>query len=366
MQRAIILVTVVCVSSSWAQSIFDAPTTTPTEPYLPSPFTDALGDVVRIHNISDRHLSLRYVGIEEAWGYFWVTSANNDGPMGGAVVGAPNYVMQFDSRTGLYLQKFDQLSTYAAAPFPIPPASPWGGRDLAADESSGYLYMGMEFGFLERYTWDPDALPNGALTFDASCPIFAPMLAYTIRGLTKMPSGDLLIADFSNPLFIVADTLLPMGGLWACVPQPPGYPKRVENTLKNGAPAVVYGLAYDDVTDTYWAWVQEGPAMNQRVTGVEFRMVNDVIVRTGREFLGSDLGMAVANIAGGADIVCDASGRRQLIALHQATPDTIVIYDLDAYCSRPCYADCDHSTGFGVLDIFDFLCFGNAFAQGCR
>ena len=29
-----------------------------------------------------------------------------------------------------------------------------------------------------------------------------------------------------------------------------------------------------------------------------------------------------------------------------------------------CYADCDTSTGRGVLDIFDFLCFGNAFATG--
>lgn len=29
-----------------------------------------------------------------------------------------------------------------------------------------------------------------------------------------------------------------------------------------------------------------------------------------------------------------------------------------------CYADCDQSTGPGVLDIFDFLCFGNRFAMG--
>ena len=28
----------------------------------------------------------------------------------------------------------------------------------------------------------------------------------------------------------------------------------------------------------------------------------------------------------------------------------------------PCYPDCDTSTGVGVLDIFDFLCFGNRFA----
>jgi hypothetical protein len=29
-----------------------------------------------------------------------------------------------------------------------------------------------------------------------------------------------------------------------------------------------------------------------------------------------------------------------------------------------CWADCDTSTGMGVLDIFDFLCFQNRFAAG--
>lgn len=32
--------------------------------------------------------------------------------------------------------------------------------------------------------------------------------------------------------------------------------------------------------------------------------------------------------------------------------------------SGVCYPDCDTSTGVGVLDIFDFLCFGNRFAAG--
>jgi hypothetical protein len=32
--------------------------------------------------------------------------------------------------------------------------------------------------------------------------------------------------------------------------------------------------------------------------------------------------------------------------------------------ASPCYADCDSSTGPGVLDIFDFLCFQNRFAAG--
>ncbi len=31
---------------------------------------------------------------------------------------------------------------------------------------------------------------------------------------------------------------------------------------------------------------------------------------------------------------------------------------------QQCYADCDTSTGVGVLDIFDFLCFGNRFSAG--
>ena len=30
-----------------------------------------------------------------------------------------------------------------------------------------------------------------------------------------------------------------------------------------------------------------------------------------------------------------------------------------------CYPECDASTGGGVLDIFDFLCFQNAFVAGC-
>ena len=29
-----------------------------------------------------------------------------------------------------------------------------------------------------------------------------------------------------------------------------------------------------------------------------------------------------------------------------------------------CYADCDTSTGVGVLDVFDFLCFQNSFVNG--
>ena len=33
-------------------------------------------------------------------------------------------------------------------------------------------------------------------------------------------------------------------------------------------------------------------------------------------------------------------------------------------CRAGCYADCDTSTGVGVLDIFDFRCFQSAFVAG--
>ena len=29
-----------------------------------------------------------------------------------------------------------------------------------------------------------------------------------------------------------------------------------------------------------------------------------------------------------------------------------------------CYADCDQSTGVGVLDLIDFICFGSSFVLG--
>ena len=34
------------------------------------------------------------------------------------------------------------------------------------------------------------------------------------------------------------------------------------------------------------------------------------------------------------------------------------------YSIDSCYADCDQSTGVGVLDIFDFLCWQNSFVLG--
>ena len=39
---------------------------------------------------------------------------------------------------------------------------------------------------------------------------------------------------------------------------------------------------------------------------------------------------------------------------------------LARYSEVSCYADCDESTGVGVLDMRDFLCFQNSFVNGER
>ena len=42
--------------------------------------------------------------------------------------------------------------------------------------------------------------------------------------------------------------------------------------------------------------------------------------------------------------------------------DRVVSARIARYGPASCYPDCDRSTGTGILDIFDFLCFGNRFA----
>ena len=55
----------------------------------------------------------------------------------------------------------------------------------------------------------------------------------------------------------------------------------------------------------------------------------------------------------------------------QSGPGVLDIFDFLCFGNRfsagdPYACDCDTSTGLGVCDIFDFLCFGNAFSVGCN
>jgi hypothetical protein len=61
---------------------------------------------------------------------------------------------------------------------------------------------------------------------------------------------------------------------------------------------------------------------------------------------------------------------RMRFTANDANPQSIVEAGVDAFrlsvlnCGATCYADCDQTTGVGVLDIFDFLCFQNSFVGG--
>ena len=61
---------------------------------------------------------------------------------------------------------------------------------------------------------------------------------------------------------------------------------------------------------------------------------------------------------GNHDPVTNPGGTRTIPGLFGGT------IDLAAHGVLGCYADCDQSTGVGPLDIFDFLCFQNAFVAG--
>ncbi len=68
-------------------------------------------------------------------------------------------------------------------------------------------------------------------------------------------------------------------------------------------------------------------------------------------------------------IVLDLAGNPRLVD-DPATPNTGIgpapVVDMGAYefQGESCYADCDQSTGPGVLDLFDFLCFQGSFVSG--
>ncbi len=62
----------------------------------------------------------------------------------------------------------------------------------------------------------------------------------------------------------------------------------------------------------------------------------------------------------------DGQGEGLFVGGHYSMAGSLPVNNLArlAACEVLCYPDCDTGTGPGVLDIFDFLCFGNRFAVG--
>ena len=137
--------------------------------------------------------------------------------------------------------------------------------------------------------------------------------------------------------------------------------------------------------NTSTAQVQVTNPTAHRVTNGSFGRINSFVIRSGGWFddLGSHaqcLAVLTSGLVVGecalAVIPRDALGSGSgLVAVFS---DASILFDgifnddtRRLVCNaielapRLCYPDCDTSTGVGVLDIFDFLCFQNAFVAGC-
>ena len=217
------------------------------------------------------------LGVEFAMGDYWVTSG------GQWTCADPNFLFQIDT-SGHVVNSWDQNTT---------PAD-FGWRDLAFDGS--YLYAS-----------DSDVIVQIDPATGATTGVTIPAPTNPARALAYDPATDhFWTANFSSSIWEFDRS------------------GAVINTFPNSL--TVYGAAWDVLSrggPYLWVWSQDGtPAVlatridptNGQQTGVAFQ---------GSSVSGDDA-------AGGATITPDlVPGRLALVGLHQATPDNVVVYDLD-------------------------------------
>ncbi len=305
--------------------------------------SDALGTVVAgpfdIQNAVAAPADNGCLGVASAFGFFWVSGRGSTGTI------AAHRIHKF-TQAGVYVESYPQNSASAA----------WGGRDGAANEAANLLYFGEELGRITEYSYSS---ATQDITFVRAIDISAQVPVGVVRALAFNPTnGHFYTANFNSsiweftidPVTLVAthaNAAGPAGGIGA-----------------------LYGLAYEESTDTLWGWSQNPTAASIPMPGFHLVFAAELnattLVPTGRVFDGAALppGPTADNIAGGAEVVCDHPanpGKASLVAVHQATPDAMVVYDLDDACGSVCYPDC---TGEGNLTIADFGCFQTKFVAG--
>ena len=156
------------------------------------------------------------LGAEFDGTYFWATGG------GGTVAAMPNQIYKYD------------VDGNILAFYPQGTSSSWGMRDMAWDETSGYLYAGDGNGF---YQIDP---ADGSVTT-----VFSPTGAIgTIRALALLPDGTFWTKSFAGDIYI-----FDMAG-------------NVINSYVSSVSA--YGAAYDP--DNNCVWVFEGTTPNTPAT----------------------------------------------------------------------------------------------------
>jgi hypothetical protein len=239
----------------------------------------ALGDLIAgPFDVETAPFDNRCLGVEEAWGHFWVTGR------GHSTVGDVYMIHKFDMN-GVYVASYPQnVSTVNLAG--------WGGRDMEADDATNTLWVGNDNGYVEVMTYDP---VTGGLVYGSTV---VTGVTGTVRALCQnTATGNFFTKSFTSPTY---EFDMATGA--------------VVNTFTNTAISS-YGMGYDANKGTIWstdatASVTEMDPATGLGTGVGF-------------------GTALGGSQGGADVYSDSRNPNGLsvVTLHQATPDQIAVYD---------------------------------------
>jgi len=252
------------------------------------------------------------LGVEHAWGYYWVSARGAPAAAGSHVIG------QFTT-AGALLSTTIQQNTGATS---------WGIRDLESDEAANKLWGGHEGGVLQEYDYVGGAAP---LVFNQVHMIGPAVSGDIARGLARDPStGIFYVVNLSSP--IGRFTLNPF-------------------TMLSSLPSagkIFYGLAHDRVNDTLWGFCQDnGQIVPLPPAGADLVELNEFDITTGA-LTGNGgwsvtHGVQLQNIAGGMDIYDDEPlnpGKLTFVVLHQFAPDTVYGLDLGKFTQTPAVVYC--------------------------
>ena len=254
---------------------FTGPRQSDVGPASPSAIPEALGTVVAgPFDIETGPFDNRCLGVEEAWGHFWVTGR-------GHTTTGDNYQIHKYDMSGTYLGSYPQVTA----------STGWAGRDMEADEIANLLWVGSDNSEVSEYSYDPT---TGGLTHIRLITVAA---SGTVRALCQdTNTGNFYTKSFTSS-FYEFDLV---GGLF--------------QTVAASVPSA-YGFGWDWVSGTIWSSDNAASATE---------------IDTGCVATGNGFATTLAGSQGGADVYEDSRnpGFLSMVMLHQTTPDSIVVYDL--------------------------------------
>jgi len=253
----------------------------------------------------------RCLGVEEAWGHYWVTGR------GHTTLGDIYMIHKYDM-AGVYLASYPQNVSAANV-------GGWGGRDMEADEAANTLWVGNDSGYVEVMTYDPI---TGGIVYGSTV---MTSVTGTVRALCQNPNtGNFFTKSFTSSIY---EFDMSTGA--------------VVNTFTNTAVSA-YGFGWDYAQDTIWS-------TDALASATELDPANGMV--TGRGF-----STVLGGSQGGADVYDDplnANGP-SMVMLHQTTPDSIAVYDTSGSPPPPPPAWPNLPTGFMAADGYfdDFESYG--------